>query len=1168
MEDNIDHGIPASSPVAQSVPQQQYDYSESAAASSSSAPDYVPPAEEVRDQTPEEWFADEELIARRNPEALPDHFGLSSVWNQQTAAAVFLEEQHAARIEEFAPATSKEPAKAPAPEARTPTSLEASLSAIRLDGARQERFVMLGDPAVERRFYLNLAEDGLLSNRGGTPIIHVSTKEAMRRYTEAAQQEGQGSMQAVAALDMTLRRGSDDRGIRGVLNEIKSRFGLDHRVVVMVAGSESQRAEKLQELGSMLSEMKGKQFFSADGAAGDVLAKALDPDTNALKNPEAGPVKLDATRQLVDLVAMAQSVVESHKQQEQEKDRSRKEVRTAAEDKKNAEAAEKEKAKQAEASAAAALNAPGAYSPFAGKIFEGVSHTLRNPSEWDLPSNAGIRPPPEAVLTTLSRLKDPDTPEFATLPPVARETMLLEAAILVRKVDAGVVGESSVKALDTPHVETGATPREKLDQLLLAERGMSPELMKSLERRAEGMLSEEAWRDDPQLRGLVEALKAENAAAAVGAYEPAHMYGQARQQEAEVMPGSDASEIAIKLEAMAKRDPKDVTEGEMGSLLTELSDAKGRLHRLDDREYQEPTETLARAEAVINAAAEGRFGPANQALAETFKEPLTVWKADDALRYEVHPDLAHTSTQEVAAKIAAAEPQWHGGVEQSKAPVQDGAEPTKAPAAESVSAIPESAKATEQATEPAPAKREPALHQGRYLDDPFGLSAPAKREPARAPAQPQEQAPVAASVGKPEAVAEAGPNKLEVAPVEAPGKATESVTAESPAKAQATVEAVASKPAGEATAESPGKAPEAVKADAAKATQEATAESPAKAQAAVEAASSKSAVEATAESAPAIPKEAAPVVVSAQAQQDTDAAMLRLSGTLKNPAGLLTTQDKQWDQKGIDRTAKAIARLDAGAVATMSPEERTKVHAVAQWVADNAAAGKLPGFDTEKGQELLAKVQSKVAELAPLTEGSLDDVTRKQLGKADAMVGAMEARERGMTERLSPAPAKQPEAATAAERNPGVAPTQTAKDLVDAIYSGKEISEAYAKYLLKSGSQLSAADVKSLDPETRARATVALDELSKAVKGGALGEFDTLSAAVQRHANGAAAVADKLFDTYKNDPEMKAPLMRASMALTQEPGEVSKAAAKPESQTAAAETAKDAAKAKSAEMER
>lgn len=1078
--------------------------------------------------------------------------------------------------------TTTDPAQKEAPVA--PTSLQSSLAQIQITADRQERFVMLGDPAVEKRFYDNLLAAGKMEMRGRTPVIALDQRDSLKWYQEAARQvAGENSdLQAVSALRLTLPRDGSEIGWAGLKNSIKNKLGRQHEIMIVVAGSTAERAEKLKELGALVAALQAKGALSKE-PPNDQL---VNPATGQLNLPEGGKeLHLQGTKGLVDLVSQVSAVTDAFKRAEQAKDQARKEARNEREEKSNAETAGKGGEKQAGAATGAQAGADGKPVPvnkFAAELASSINTTLADPSSWKVRSpdaKGNTRDPVELRLMVARKLK---VEEFATLPVEAREKMLVEAAVLIRKIDDGQVSKAAANVLNDPPKYGGPAARDVLEQLFIAERQGNPELLSNLERRITEMQQSGALANDPQLAKFGEEVRATREAVQEERYSPLELSAQRPEQNysqayESVPPVSTASyeaaspsgpvssiysadpitksPFAVQLEAVAQRAPSEVSVGEMTEVLNGIKGAPA-FELIDGRHTEDVARTLTRIEGFVAAAADGHFGEVNKVLATelaTEKLPRMRWSVEDTFEHTIEKPSGELAVIE-ATRVA--EAHWHAGFERA-------AGSAEAPVATPVEA---------------PTAAASKLHQKRYFDDPYGIEAPAK--PAATP--DVAPAPSAEPGSKAAESVEVMPNKLEAAPVEAPSKAVESVTAESPAKPLEAAEVVASKPAGEATAESPMKAPEAVLADAAKATQEATGAAPAKVQDSGEAVASKPAVEVTAESpvkapeavlagnakeaqmptaesAPAIPKEAAPVVVSAQAQQDTETAVLRLSGTLKNPAGLLTTQDKQWDQKGIDRTAKAITRLDAGAVAAMSPDERTKVHAVAQWVADNAAAGKLPGFASEKGQELLAKVQSKVAELAPLAEGSLDDAARKQLGKADAVVSTMDARERGITERLSPTPAARPEA-DVAERNPGVDRTQTARALVDAVYSGQEVSEAYAKYLLKEGSQLSAADIKSLDPDTRARATVALDQLSQAVKGGALGEFDTLSAAVQRHTNGASAAADKLFDAYKADKEMQAPLARATMALSSEREEANKDAAQA--------PAKDASKAKSAEMER
>lgn len=272
-----------------------------------------------------------------------------------------------------------------------------------------------------------------------------------------------------------------------------------------------------------------------------------------------------------------------------------------------------------------------------------------------------------------------------------------------------------------------------------------------------------------------------------------------------------------------------------------------------------------------------------------------------------------------------------------------------------------------------------------------------------------------------------------------------------------------------------------------------------------------------------------------QAERDTQAAVHRLGLTMANPAGALTTDDKTWDTRNIERTAGAVLKLDPEVVARMPADVRADVAAYASWVADKAASGQLPGFATEAGRAQVDQLQQRAAELAPLAEGAVSEAASKGMSKAEKMVDAMGARERGEVSSATPESASRDAGAGS-----GKAPSETAKDLVHAVYKESEIGEAYAKYLLKEARQITPEAIQALDPDTRAKTAVALDYLAKQVSSGAIGDFNKLSGAVQTYTSQAESRAEGLVDAYKKDPEMLTAMTKASIELAGRTGSLDK----------------------------
>lgn len=243
-------------------------------------------------------------------------------------------------------------------------------------------------------------------------------------------------------------------------------------------------------------------------------------------------------------------------------------------------------------------------------------------------------------------------------------------------------------------------------------------------------------------------------------------------------------------------------------------------------------------------------------------------------------------------------------------------------------------------------------------------------------------------------------------------------------------------------------------------------------------------------------------------QGETEAAAGKLSSLMSNPAGSFTNRDKTWNESNIQAAAQSVLRLDVSSVAQMSPSARTQLAGYSAWMADNAARGKLPGFDSEQGKEVAAQLVNKTTELINLAEGKMPAAAQKNLEKAERLVEAQPkvmARDAGAQQGKSSSMETEPTRSISPQQA-----SSMAKDLVHAVYKDGALSEPYVKNLLKNAKSLTPDALKSLDTATKAKTAVALAEVVSLVKEGGLGEYSSLSPALRNNVDAAQGAADAL----------------------------------------------------------
>ncbi|WP_126223457.1 hypothetical protein [Burkholderia ambifaria] len=334
-----------------------------------------------------------------------------------------------------------------------PTSLEQSLSAIQLNTERQQRFVIVGDPNIERRFYDHLAERGKLTYLGGVPVIGLNREQAMKVLREVAAEMPGASAQHALSMQV-------DRAGHGVLGKlvagVKDTLGYRHEVDVMVVGNPDTVQAKLKEMGETLGKMHGEGFFKNG---------ELPRDGDGRLHIQDGAVTLEGAVKLDRMLSLAKDATAAWQRQEDE----RRNGRTERQDgKPDANKAADKAADQPAAGTAAAAAPAEPPNKHAQKLAGEVASALANPSQLhdknDKGQELGV-----SLIRRATVFKDPAEKELGTLPAEQRQQMLVQLAALATKLDAKEFGEAGAKALNAGGRNGEPSPREKLAAWLTQE---------------------------------------------------------------------------------------------------------------------------------------------------------------------------------------------------------------------------------------------------------------------------------------------------------------------------------------------------------------------------------------------------------------------------------------------------------------------------------------------------------------------------------------------------------------------------------------------------------------------------------------------------------------------------------------------------------------------------
>ncbi|MBR8283922.1 hypothetical protein [Burkholderia vietnamiensis] len=621
------------------------------------------------------------------------------------------------------------PAGQPAKVER-PTSLEQSLSAIQLNTERQQRFVIVGDPNIERRFYNHLAERGKLTYLGGVPVIGLNREQAMKVLREVASQVPGAAAQHALSMQV-------DRAGHGILGKlpagVKDTLGYRHEVDVMVVGNQDTVSAKLKEMGSTLDKMQRAGFFK-DGE--------VPRDGDGRLHLGKGAVNLEGAVKLDQMLSLAKDATAAWQRQEDE----RRNGRTERQDgKPDANKAADKAADQPAADKAAAAAPVGPPNKHAQKLAGEVARALTNPSQLHDKNDKGQ----ELAVSLIRRatvFKDPAEKELGTLPAEQRQQMLVQLAALATKLDAKEFGEAGAKALNAGGRNGEPSPREKLTAWLTHEatsdaqfEAKAKELTQALVKQG-ALTAEQADRLHATLARDVSLATSRDAAQASGdapKAEAAEHAGKTPAAEATAAPAEQSAqaapavapeavahatvaataEVAAAVETKAPAEAQAPAAGQPQaasapalSLHDHLADALKEgpgattaeqarrvmdaldahrddpLSTLESGSNQDPSATLRRIRVVLVNAEFGQFGDELAAKAESLRGPVQEWTRQDTERLgqqresgastEARPAPAEAMTKEAEpnAAVKAARMQAGSGADAEASPRPPGEE--------------------------------------------------------------------------------------------------------------------------------------------------------------------------------------------------------------------------------------------------------------------------------------------------------------------------------------------------------------------------------------------------------------------------------------------------------------------------------------------------------------
>lgn len=1027
-----------------------------------------------------------------------------------------------------------------------PQSIEQQMSAIALSPTRQHRVVFEGDRSVEAALFVKLEQEGLLVQRGGSRVITASPKKMEKMLDEVCKTLG---VEYKHAMTMTGSRHRPD-GSMGFFGRAKSLVSnnFNHRVDVFVVGDSKAREKALGELGAYMKKIDAVTADAAAAPGKEAASQAkYQKDTKVVLDKEGrldiskGAATLNAGRALGDLVVRAKRDVVAHRQVEQERSAERIAQKNAKED-----AAAGKQAGSAPATAASAAgleqtartqaapvnaHAAGLATELNAVLSSSPDKLQQSHSHFD--RNSGREVVQTQATAMLNRLNKPTPDELRSLPAEMRSKLLVQAAAVTLKAADGDLGkttkpgESLSRTVDTLAREMReANPQAYAQQTkeaitkLVADKVLSAE---QGERLAAHMAGERPLPPDPFSKGAAAAAEgAKEPAASEAGPKPAAPEDTKPPQEPRTEQAKEAptKEPAAAQAPEATRDDNSPVAAQAGAaplkeksdeLSAQAKDAAASETKAGARTASEPVPDKAQNEE--------RAVPKEATRPETSAEPATpassVAREEGKLPTEKEtaaPPPARADTADAAAK----EPTAPANSEPKKE-----AEQAK-PQAASGEQLGEGTGSTTRADK-APAKREPAFTASSLHERVAQVAATEGVQPTRRQATALLATLDAARNHSLSKIDPRGPEAAQQT-LERIGRFVESARTGEYGKAAA------------AQAESLGPALESWRKESARSMGEATREqfhgkSAGTEQAGVEATTKPSPTAAAPASAAARPDSAASSQAAAPGRENsgvsanTYEATQRIYAMMANPAGSFTNRDKSWNEQAVTRFAQTVASLNTNETAAMSKVDRNSMAVYANWVADSAREGKLPGFSGAAGKELSDKLSQVAQELTMQSDGKVPAGTAKEVTKAQNMTHAM-----GQREATKEATTQATDAFS--QRRVQMA-EMAAKEAIHVMFNKapEQRTEADIRFVLKNGSNLTPENLRGLDQATVAKAAVAVGALVRQVRAGEFGDLNDMSKALQNNVVGAASAVSKLEESVSRDPSGSTALIKAHVEL-------------------------------------
>ncbi|WP_157643869.1 hypothetical protein [Burkholderia ubonensis] len=1011
-------------------------------------------------------------------------------------------------------------------DAEKPTSLESTLATIRLSQERQQRFVISGDPTIERRFYDKLATQGKLFYQAGTPVITVSRAQALKLLHETAKEVDGASATHALSLQLDREGGGVLQNIKaGIANNLPGILGRRHEIDVVVVGKPDVVDAKLKELGSLVKDMEAHRHVKAGAASvqddGKLVVKAGEP------------VKLDGTGNLYDVVSAVKDKVDAYNAQNAEKQQKVREFQ----DQQKFKDMESAKAKADAAAGKDGKAGPEAIHEHTAKVVAQLDKGFQDPNLLHANNGRG-QVEAESLLRQARSFTDPTERKLQTLPDAERQKAIVQLAALVAKVDNKEFDSSIGKAENRPSRQLDkrenadtSTIREKVDAFVAMEAKRDPEFGAKAEPLLKDMVDRKILSEQQ-----AEAITGRIAEAVTAAKEASKADDAAKAPETETSKTKDADKEAS-AQAPAAASTSDAPAAKDGGKDTPASAAPEAAKQ--EASQEAPSATASAADAGKSEAAAPDAGKtadgtpvSTESRTATDSRVATYAAAEGKAQTTDNASvLAAQSGSQAEAGPAAAPGAAAGSPGEPKASAAQSAEKAEPTAASTVA----------EATPPAPAQaadkplelrdRVEALAKDglanltekkadALVTDLDGIrSKPLSALDAGSGEKPTQTLVRAEALLKEVESGRFGPElqarakdlsdalqkwgQQDAARLEKDGAQRDAVVSQLKS-AEPALHAGAQASRTEAASTSAG-AQQGATQPAAESAQRAAAQEPAQAPAQPSAAQ--------------VAREQA-----AQRQWETESAGAKLASLMANPPGSFTNRDKSWNEENIQRAAREVLRIDPESVSQLSAAQRTKIAAYSAWVADNARNGKLPGFSSEEGKAVANQLVERAAALiGKMDEGSkIPADVQKTLVKADNMVNTKE--ELQKTASLSNEALREGSSRNAI--SPAAA-NALANDMVHSVYRQPEVREAQVKYLLKNAANLTPEAIKSLEPQERAKTAVAMSHLAQQVRDGAMGEFSKLPSSVQKNVLSAAQAADNLLNSMSKDPAMRSELNQA-----------------------------------------